>query len=218
MDDVGSDTALLARPGIPAEDAAAASARPFAWHLSPRAIGAALVESIGPERARDTVEVALRAEPSPAALALAVGDADVAAAHVLRARELTDDPNLGLRLAIAREGQHRIVDALQELRDALADYPYLQVGQLLRGACCGEWLPGTSTLLATTRAHPGDRTARGAPGVPSAGVAGKGTSPCSSRAPVRRANRPRDRRTLPSRGGVGAPGGTRARAAAPAIG
>jgi hypothetical protein len=141
LDDVGNDTALLRDPGVPVEDAAAAFARLFAWHPPPRAIGEALVESIGPERAEAIVEVALRAEPSAAALALAadvalaVGDADAAEAHVMRARELSDDPDpdLGLRLAIAREAQHRIVDALRELRDALAGDPGLQGGQLLRG-------------------------------------------------------------------------------------
>jgi hypothetical protein len=139
IDDVGKDTALLRDPGVPAEDAAAAFDRLFAWHLPSRDIGEALVESVGPERARAIVEVALRGEPSPAALALAadaalaVGDAGVAAAHVVRARELVDDPDLGLRLAIAREVQGRVADALQELRDALAADPGLQSGQLLRG-------------------------------------------------------------------------------------
>ena len=139
IDDVGRDTALLRDPDVPAEVAAAAFDRLFAWRVLSRDIGGALVESIGPERARAIVQVALRGEPSPGALALAadialaVGDAGVAAAHVVRARALADDPELGLRLAIARVGQGRVVDALRELRDALAADPGLESGQLLRG-------------------------------------------------------------------------------------
>jgi hypothetical protein len=139
VDDVSRDSALLRDPDVPAEVAAAAFDRLFAWHLPSRHVGESLVASIGPERARAIVQVALRGEPSPAALAfaadvaLAAGDAGVAAAHVVRARALADEPDLGLRLAIARVGQGRVVDALRELRDALADDPGLERGQLLRG-------------------------------------------------------------------------------------
>src|SRR6266700_1655594 len=52
IDDLGNDSALLRDPGVPAEDAAAAFDRLFAWHLPSRDIGEAIVESIGPERAR----------------------------------------------------------------------------------------------------------------------------------------------------------------------
>jgi hypothetical protein len=139
IDDVGKDTALLGDPDVPAEAAAAAFDRLFAWHLPSRDIGEALVRSIGPERARAIAQAALRGEPSPAALALAadaalaVGDAGLAAAHLVRARELAEDPELGLRLAIARVGQGRVVEALRELRDALAADPGLESGQVLRG-------------------------------------------------------------------------------------
>src|SRR5215471_956726 len=157
IDEVARGAMRLADPAVPVEEAAATFATLFAATLPSARLGPALVERIGLDRARAIVDVGLREEPSAALLALAAdvalvsGDADAAAAHAMRAREVVDDPQLGMRVAIARERQGRVVDALRELRDVLRGDPGLASGQLLRGELL--------RLAAAWEATPGDAAA-----------------------------------------------------------
>jgi hypothetical protein len=130
---------LVRDPGAEPEEAAAALHRLYEWQVPSLQHGAALVEDIGPERARAIVEAALRGDPTSAAVALAAdlelaeGDPSAAADRLLRARDLVDHPYLRLRLARARERQGNIVEAARELRDALELDPGVQEAQLVRG-------------------------------------------------------------------------------------
>src|SRR5207237_10125186 len=124
---------------IAPEEAPAALHRLFEWQLPSPEHGAALVKDIGPARAQAIVDVALRDEPTPATVALAVdlalaeGDPDTAVDRVLQARDLVDHPYLRLRLARSREQQGRVVEAVEELRDALQRDPGVEEAQVLRG-------------------------------------------------------------------------------------
>jgi hypothetical protein len=153
VEQIRRDTELVRDPGVEPEQAAGALQRLFELQLPSPEHGAALVEDVGPERARALVDAALRGEPAAAVLALAAdlalagGDPGAAAEHVLRAQGLADHPYLRLRLARSRERQGRVVEAVQTLREGLERDPGLQEGQLLRGellARLAAWEAGPS--------------------------------------------------------------------------
>jgi tetratricopeptide (TPR) repeat protein len=90
-------------------------------------------------RARAVAGAALALEPGPMALSLAAdvalieGRPDEAEGHATRALRLSDEPELHLRLAIARADQGRIADGIEVLDRVLVENPGFEELQLARG-------------------------------------------------------------------------------------
>ncbi len=90
-------------------------------------------------RARAVAGAALAQEAGPMALSLAAdvalmdGRPDEAEGHAARALGLSDDPDLHLRLAVARANQGRLAEGIGVLDEVLVENPGLEELQLARG-------------------------------------------------------------------------------------
>jgi hypothetical protein len=103
------------------------------------AVAAGMQSEIGIDRLRAVAEAALARAQDPVALSLTADVATMsgrpaeAEEHLARALQLVDDPDLHVRVALARAGQGRVADAIDVLDAPLRANPGLERLQFARG-------------------------------------------------------------------------------------
>jgi tetratricopeptide (TPR) repeat protein len=103
------------------------------------AVAAGMQSEIGIDRLRAVAEVALARAQDPVALSLTAdvatmsGRPEEAEKHLARALQLVDDPDLHVRVALARGSQGRVADAIDALDAPLRANPGLERLQFARG-------------------------------------------------------------------------------------